>query len=448
SERILSSEPLSFIYFGGGTPSVLEAQQAFVVVGKNFSGKQGDLEIEIDNYTAEPLAASTRSIVAISHKHSKVGPIKEMKISRGDQISLPTEVDIAKVEMRYQSAVKGSKGIWNLHVQGSTLPCVVALGNGERQQIRFGSYRLGTQNLFLSPGGVQNSFRLEGEQNLPTEKLSVHILTNGLFDPYSLKATQTLVSKSAAAAEVKAEALRLKKREIGLEAQAVHLKAERSELLKEGKLSPNEDSRLESKERSISSRIYRLEKMLQARRVIIETYPNNDFAKLMDQAAGESLGSLESALALKDFGFTEARLLKSTGRKHTEEQSSAQLASFPAQSYNTPAPAALTSYRKKWGKRAYVPPPPEAALLIAPPAPYRPDPNDLSPFLTELPAALKTAALKGSKAKKTQLQGKSSKSKNKQRGQGSKLHELRNQAHAINKGQSPKSKNQPLTKQG
>ncbi|MBX9721702.1 MAG: hypothetical protein K2X81_09930, partial [Candidatus Obscuribacterales bacterium] len=67
-----------------------------------------------------------------------------------------------------------------------------------------------------------------------------------------------------------------------------------------------------------------------------------------------------------------------------------------------PQSAMLQSYRKKWGKKGVIPPPPLAASLVPPPVPYQPDPRDIGPFITDLPLPAvhpKSAAVQPKKSK-------------------------------------------------
>ncbi len=403
-------------------PSIIEPEQTFVVVGKNFSGKLGQDEVEIDTRNADILAASPLSIVAVSNRRTNIGPIKEMRVSSKNVSSLPTEIDVTKVSI-HMNAGESTVGqnIATLHngkaensnsakhkikvsVVGSTLPAVVVVAADiSQKEMHFGGWRLGSQNIFISPGGMQNSFGIDADSGLNAETVSAHIISNGIFDPYSNKTTSSLLSKSVAEASESFEIVRLKKREIGLDAQGASILKQREELRKGTKPSADEDLKLDSNEKSVAARIYRVSKMLQARKIALETTGSLSFAKLIDAAADNTLSSLDSVIAGKDLGFTEARLLRAIGRKAKEERyTESQSAAYFPQYTGGPQAAMLQSYRKKWGKKGVIPPPPLAASLVPPPVPYQPDPRDIGPFITDLPLPAvhpKSASIQSKKSK-------------------------------------------------
>lgn len=378
-------------FFSGGepiishAPSVVEELQTIVIVGKNFSGKQGEDDLEIGNRSADILAASTRSIVAVTNRQMKIGPIKEMRVSSHDQSSVPVELDICRIEVK-QDTVSTGKSRLRINVMGSTLPAVVTLSNSSRKaDLHFGGWRLGSQNIFLSPGGLQNYFMVDPTASVSDVEIGARIISNGIFDPYSMKASRSLLSAKIAQAEEEAEIIRLKKRAIGLEAQLNSVNNERSAKFKSGKLGVEEESKLDISSKSVSSRLFRIEKMLQARRAVIESYGTIDYDKLLDAAANNTLANLDGIVSTREIGFTESRLLKIVAKRAAEEQKQAQAESAAwTYNYTSPSSAVLEKYRKKYGKRGYVPPPPSMALLVPPPVPYRPYLRDLGPFLGEL----------------------------------------------------------------
>lgn len=418
-ELALHSETEPLISFA---PSIIEPQQTFVVLGKNFSGKQGDDDVELDDRRSDLIAASPRSIVAISDRFLKIGPIKELKVSCRDLVSLPTEIDVSRAELRLEDAGSAKRKL-KLSVLGTTLPAVISLANEAlSSQMRFGGWRLGRQNIFLSPGGMQNSFAVDVDSNINSSSLSAHILPNGVFDPYSLKTNANLLSKTLIETLERAEIIRLKRRDISLEAQQAALSQDYDKALKSGNLNLEEDSKLNSGKKSLSARMFRVEKMLQARRAVLESEgAKEEYQKLVEAAATSMLGSLDSIVAGKDLGFTEARLLKVVGRKNSEEQQKQMQLSSSAYipQYNPPPAAFLQNYRKKFGKRSYVPPPPQSAALVPPPAPYRPDPYELGPFLTELktpPAMVREKTSKSAKGRRSKKNAETGSAKLKEAG--------------------------------
>ena len=380
------------------TPSVIEPLQAFVVVGNNMGNKQGDSDVEIDGCSSDILAGSQRSLVAVSARFLRLGPLKELRVFNRDASSLPTEIDVSRAEVKFEPAGNGKNKL-HFSIIGTNLPCAVSVVNqAMKADMRFGGWRLGRQNVFLSPGGQRNVFEIDADPAISADLPGAHIISNGIIDPYSLKTTRTLLSRPVADAGERAETIRLKRRQIFLEAQQVQFNHERQALTKSGKLSAEEDNRLETCEKAISARLYRVEKMLQSRRAVLESDSVDDYARLTDAAADSALSSLEAVVASKDLGFTEARLLKVSGRKATQEhlQSSALL--YLPQ-YASPPAEFLASCRKKYGKRGVIPPPPLTASLMPPPPPYRPAPGDLGPFITEPPppARLKIEASKNAR---------------------------------------------------
>lgn len=372
-------------------PSVIEPLQTVVILGKNFSGKPGDDEFEIDEQPADLLAASPRSMLAVSHRFMKVGPIKEMHVCRRDLCSLPCEVDISRADLKVEPSAAGKIKL-RVNVVGSTLPVAVSVMNDStKSNIRFGGWRLGRQNVFLSPGGQLNHFVTEMDNNLSESALSAHLVSNGIFDPYSLRAIINLLPRAVSETFEKAEIIRLKKREIGLEMQSAAVRQEREAALKNNKFNAEEQQRLDSSAAAISARLFRVQKMLSSRRAVLEGMGDTDYSKLIDIAASGSTASLENIIATKDLGFTEARLLKVVGRK-SEEQKVVQSYMPPYMvQYAAPPPAVLQGYRKKFGKRAYIPPPPATMALVPPPLPYSPSPGDLGPFLSSPESAAKPA---------------------------------------------------------
>ena len=372
-------------------PSVVEPEQTFVIVGKNFSGKQGDNEVELDGKNSELLAASSRSLVAVSNRFLSLGPLKELKVSSKMLSSLPTEVDLARVNLKIEPG-RAPKELLNIKVLGSTLPAAVAIVNQTlKSNLRFGGWRLGRQNIFLSPGGVQNDFALDADPDLATTELSAHIVSNGLFDPYSLKTCRNLLSKAVYDAGERAEAIRLKKREIALQEQLASLEKEHQSALESNKVGVAEESKFEDSSKAISVRLYRVGKILQARHIVIDSDGDGEYAKLADAAGNGSVGSLESVISTKDLGFTEARLFKVSGRK-AEEQAQSVTSAMYLPNYKAPPNTMLQSYRKKYGRKGVIPPPPQTAILMPPPPPYSPAPDDLGPFIVDPPKQITSAA--------------------------------------------------------
>lgn len=384
-------------------PSVVETQQTIVVLGKNFSGKQGDDDLEVADRNADILAASPRSLVAVTSKFMKMGPMKEMRVSSHEQTSLPVELDVCKVSVKNNSQPNGKAAV-RIDVLGTTLPAVIALTNNSRSDLRFGGWKLGSQNLFLSQGGVQNAFMVEPSVALSSNEFAAHLVSNGLFDAYSMKTNRNLLSKSVYDTEEQAEIIRLKKRVIGLESQLNSLNTQRAEESKSAKLDLNEESDLELKSKALSSRIFRINRMLQARRTVLESCGYSDYDKLMDLATSGGASSLDALASDKALGFTESRLLRIVAKRAAEEKKQSEMEANAAWTYkyNSPDKTMLNSYRKKYGKRGYVPPPPNMATLIPPPAPFKPDLKDMGPFLMDLnvapPAPLSSKA-KSSKGK-------------------------------------------------
>ena len=419
-------------------PSVVEPMQTLVLVGKNFSGKQGDDELEIDDSPADLLAASPRSMVAVSHRFMKVGPIKEMHVCRRDLCSLPTEVDVTRADLKVEPASTG-KAKLRVNVVGSTLPVAVSVMNGSVQSnIRFGGWRLGRQNVFLSPGGQLNSFVTEMDSNLPHDALSAHLVSNGIFDPYSLRANNTILTKAVAETFEKAEIIRLKKRQIGLEMQSASVKQELESAAKNNKLSVEEQQRLDHASSSISARLFRVQKMLASRRAVLEGMGSSDYSKLIDIASSGTTSSLESVIATKDLGFTEARLIKVVGRRAEEQKLAQSNSPGYMMQYNSPPPAVLQGFRKKWGKRAYIPPPPATMALVPPPVPYSPNPNDLGPFLSSPGVPRKPGAAESAHSSKSSSSSTSKKAKTRSKSpaEAQEKNKKRRGSHANAGGQS------------
>jgi hypothetical protein len=218
-----------------------------------------------------------------------------------------------------------------------------------------------------------------------------------------LRSSRNILSRQVADAGECLEAIRLKRRQIVLEARFAQLGDERNTLMKSGKLSAEEDINLETGEKSVACRLRRVEKMLQSRRAIIESDGGADYGKLMDLAANNALPSMESVLASMDLGFTEARLLRVSGRKSDEPTQSS--ASAYLSQYKNPPAAVLASYRKKYGKRGLIPPPPLTATLLPPPPPYRPGADDLGFFLSPGKLAKNAGGEKGRNGHKQEKRG-------------------------------------------
>lgn len=367
-------------------PSLVQSLQTIVVIGRNFTGKQGDSELEIDGRESDILASSTRSLVAVTNRNLAPGAIKVLRVSCRNLSSLPVECDVARVDIKAPSENSGGK--LRVQVIGSNLPALVTVSNSGSKDLSFGNWRLGKENVFLTPGGQKNTIFLDGA----LQGVSARLISNGLFDPYSLKSTKNLISSGTAAAEEASEFIRLKKREIALEMKKVNLEQEKKALEKEGKMSPNseEDERLETSSLALSNRLYRIGKMLNCRRAVIEAYGGIEIKKLLDAASGNQNYLLDEAVASQDLGFTEARLIRVVARRHAAEKEK-NLSSMQAYmpQYNAPPAAVLESYRKRYGRRGMVPPPPQTPVLIPPPAPFRPGPNDLGPFIPDLPESMK-----------------------------------------------------------
>ncbi len=371
-------------------PSAVEAFQTFVVIGKNFSGKQTEIDLEIDNKNSDIIAASNHSIVAISNRYLKVGPIKEMRVSCRGLDSLPVEIDVCQPALKVEE--QDGKRIASVNLVGTTLPLAVTLLNlTESEQLRFGGWKLGNQNVFLSPGGMQNRFSLSADAGIKSQNLSASVISNSFFDPYTLKSSKNILSQKLLEALEKAEILRLKKRAAALEFQLATLSNKRQSLLKNGSLTSSEDSKLENQSKAASARLFRINRMLKARRAVIESYGALDFNKIIEAAnsgifENQSLSSLDSILQAKDLGFSEARLIRIVGKRAAERELAAkQSNSVSSVDYQKRQAAVMEAYKKKFGKRAYIPPPPGTVSLVPPPPAFIPDPKDLNVFPFDLP---------------------------------------------------------------
>lgn len=369
-------------------PSIVEPEQAFVVLGKNFSGVFGHDQVTIEGFEAESFAGSSRSVIAVFRKKISAGPKKEIAVMRDEESSLPQELDLARVELRAVPSNQGRKPL-ELEMIGTNLPSLLALSAADPSiHLRFGGRRLGAQTIFLSPGGQPNKFAVDYSNN--ADSISAHILSNGLFDPYTQKSNAELMGKNVLLTINKAEVIRLKKRIIALEGQIDSLEKERIEQAKkqQGVASDptflEREAKAESTRRAASVRLSRLNRSLRARRVVLaaDGLSEGEWSKLEDSAADNTSHSLDSLVASKEIGFTESRLLRSSPVKKPKQDpdSYAQIA-LMGKSGKPLSVMARGSNSHGWKSPSFTQP--SGGRLVAPPAPYKFDPSDLSPFFSE-----------------------------------------------------------------
>ncbi len=384
-------------------PAALELQQAFVVIGKNFSGKFGHDQVNIDGFECDSFAGSDRSLVVSTRNRSPVGPVKEINVICDEQSSLPLEVDLTRVEFRGENKTESGNAV-ELELIGSNLPSLIALSNNSNElQLKFGGKRLGAQTIFLSPGGQRNRIAV-GIDNKKLSELSAHLIPNNLFDPYTQKASSELLGRRPLLAVNKAELVRLKKRLLALEERITLLSKQRSDRVNQKDFSIEEDAKLESSIKSAAIRMSRLNRSLRSRRAILDAdgMSESDWAQLTDSATDNMSRSLDLLLAKNEFGFTESRLLRSSPNKKPklEQDNYAQLAVTGAQS-RSPLSLTVNARSRRWkapgGSGGSGP------GLVAPPAPYRFDPADLAPYFSdEVPVPVRpiTSTSKNSRRKK------------------------------------------------
>ena len=369
-------------------PAVLEPEQAFVVIGKNFSGKYAhDLAI-IDGFESDVYAGSTRSLIAAAKKRIAIGPLKELSISSDDESSLPLELDLAAVELRSPAA--GNSAL-ELLLMGSNLPSLVALSNeSPGSQMRYGGRRIGSQTIFLSPGGQANKIAVDmkGSTNLIPDAVSAHILSNGLFDPYSQKSSSELLGKKVTHTINEAEVVRLKRRMLSLESQLATIEKQRKQLVDNASSNAAaEISKLDAVTHSAALRLSRLNRSLRARHVIFAADGNSEseWTQLCDKAADNIANSLDNILANKEVGFTESRLIRSspTKKPKLEQDSYSQIASSGMGSAQIFPPGSHVGSRRNRIRSIAPSIVPQGGRLVAPPAPYKFDPSDIASFFSD-----------------------------------------------------------------
>lgn len=364
-------------------PAALETQQVFVVIGKNFSGKFGHDQINVDGFECDSFAGSDRSLVAAAKKRIPVGPVKEILVISDEESSLPLEVDLTRVEFRGESKSTTGNAL-DLELIGSNLPSLISLTNKSNDvQLRYGGKRLGAQSIFLSPGGQPNKFAVSID-NKNLSDITGHLIPNNLFDPYSQKATSELLGRKPLLAVNKAEIIRLKKRMLGLEERITLLNKQRSEQVKNREHSVEEENKIDSAVKSAAVRMSRLMRSLRSRRAILDAdgMTESEWAQLNDSAADSMSRSLDAALAKNEFGFTESRLVRSSQSKKPKlEQDQYTQISAGGTPARSPLSLTVGARAKRWkapsGGQA------EGGRLIAPPAPYRFDPADLAPYFSD-----------------------------------------------------------------
>ena len=396
-------------------PAALEAQQAFVIVGTNFSGKFGHDAVSVDGFECDAFAGSARSLVIATRNRIPVGPVKEISIARDDESSLPLEVDITRVELRDQNKTATGSAL-DLELVGTNLPSLVAVSNRNTDtQLRFGGRRLGAQSIFLSPGGQPNRITV-GIDNKDLTDVSAHIIANSLFDPYTQKLSSDLLGRKPLMAVNKAEIVRIKRRLLGLEERITLLNKQRAEKAKQKDYTAEEDAKLDSAVKAASIRISRLMRSLRSRRAILDAdgMSEQEWAQLNDAAMDHMSRSLDTILAKNEFGFTESRLVRSSpSKKKAEQDQYAQLTSTPQNGLLRAAngtPRSGTRTRTSRWKNSTTSGE-NGGRLVAPPAPYRFDPADLAPYFSdEMPDPIKPITKRTPRAR-TRGQRSSAKSK-------------------------------------
>lgn len=303
-ESVVSNEQAPSIAYA---PSAIELSQAFVLMGKNWSGKADGDHILVDGYDADVFSGSSVCLLATAPRRMSVGALREMYVTTGEETSNTVEVDVCKLDV----VNAGDRA--RLKVIGTNVPGMIDIRNltPDTVTLKFGDKTLGRKSALISSGSENNYIDLAVECKPDTRlELDTHLVADAPWSPDD-RATFDDSNKRKIVAELnKSEVIRLKRRLIAIEVRIGEEQEKRTAGLANGSLTTAEVDRINAQLRTLSNRQRRINAMMVARRAVYQSLggTEDEYRKALDIAAGGGAIALDKTLA----PLTSAALLAST----------------------------------------------------------------------------------------------------------------------------------------
>jgi hypothetical protein len=292
-ESVVSNEQAPSIAYA---PSVIETSQAFVLMGKNWSGKADGDHVLVDGYDADVFSGSSVCLLATAPRRMSVGAIREMYVTTGDETSNTVEVDVCKLD-----TVKiGDKA--RLKVLGSNVPSLIDVRNltPNTVALKFLDRTLGQKCALITSGGESNSVDLDVQRkgDAPFE-IDAHLVADAPWSPDDRNTFDDSNKRKIVAELNKSEVIRLKRRLIAIEQRIGEEQDKRTKGLAEGSLGTAEVDRINAQLRTLSNRQRRINAMVVARRAVYQALggTEEEYRKALDLAAGGGAIALDKTLA-------------------------------------------------------------------------------------------------------------------------------------------------------
>lgn len=362
-------------------PPVVDKLSSFLVVGKNFSGVSGKDRLSVDGRDADIFAGSAVCLLARAAEKTSLGPLKEMFVMADGEASNSREMDICRIDSMRRDADDGHASQLRVTICGTNMPCIIELSPGDKARLRLKGRSVNGMATVVSPGGDRNhvDFEIEGATTSP---LTAVLLADQLLEP-SLAARDNL--QRIAIELNKAQASRLQRRYIALDLRLSETQSRRDYLIGTPKSDVNEIDQIQSDIRALSLRKERISKMVVAQRALIEGAGGtaDDCNDAVANAEGTAGFDLEAALRPFDLFPGTVTVAKASERKRKKSRGGDDVAyrdySFPAASDRVKAPDFKSARGKNVSEltaRA-----PKSPHMIAPPAPYVPDIQELQSYM-------------------------------------------------------------------
>ncbi len=366
-------------------PAVVDKRSSFLVVGKNFSGGSGKDRVSIDGRDADLFAGSSVCMLARAPEKSSLGPLKELFVMADGEASNSREMDICRIDSVRRDADDGNKSQVRVVVCGTNMPCIVELSAGNAAKLKLKGRSVGATATVVSPGGDQNhmTFEVEGPTASP---LNAVLLADPLLEPALISNDSPNLTRLAVELD-KAQACRLHRRYIALDLRLTDSQTRREHLLSSPSPDANEVDLLHNEIRALSLRKDRVNKMIAAQRAIIEGTggTTEDFNNAVALAEAGASFDLEAALKPFDLfpkSMTVAIATERKRRKPVTPGETGNQESFPSAGEHVRAPMLPNAYaamRKDIHTLTALAP--KCPRMIAPPAPYVPDMQDLESYM-------------------------------------------------------------------
>jgi hypothetical protein len=319
-ESVVSNEQAPNIAYA---PSVIETSQAFVLMGKNWSGKADGDHILVDGYDADVFSGSSVCLLATTPRRMSVGPLREMYVTTGAETSNTVEVDVCRLEVSKEGDSARVK------LLGTNVPSLVDVRNMTPNAVTltYAGKELGRSISIITSGGEQNfaDVGLAKKSSEPVD-LDAHLVADAPWSPDDRTTYGDTAKRKIVAQLNKSEVIRLKRRLIAIEQHIGNEQEKRTKGLEKGSLTSAEVDRINAQLRTLSNRQRRINAMVVARRAVFQSLggTEQEYRQALDVAAGGGAIALEKCLA----PLTCASMLASTSPPEHHQLSS--LASLSA----------------------------------------------------------------------------------------------------------------------